>query len=65
MEAWFAAGLRDAFALSAAGDFEPFTTVLSGALDQVLAEQRLAPSLSARARLVAQTKQLPARPDAR
>jgi len=65
LEGWFAASLRDAFALSAAGDFEPFTTVLDGALDQVLAEQNLAPSASARARLMAQMKQLPARPDAR
>lgn len=65
LESWFAAGLRDAFALSAAGDFKPFTTVLGGALDQVLAEQQLAPSASARANLMAQMKQLPARPDAR
>lgn len=65
LEAWFAAGLRDAFALSAAGDFEPFTTVLGGALDQVRAEQCLAPSVSARAGLMAQMKHLPARPDAR
>ncbi len=64
LESWFAAGLRDAFALSAAGDFEPFTTVLAGALDQVLAEQQLTPSASARARLMSQMKQLPARPDA-
>ncbi len=65
LEGWFAAGLRDAFALSATGDFEPFTTVLDGALDQVLAEQRLAPSAFARARLMGQMKRLPARPDAR
>ncbi len=64
LEGWFAAGLRDAFALSAAGDFDLFTTVLDGALDQVLAEQHLVPSASARARLMAQMKQLPARPDA-
>lgn len=65
LEGWFAAGLRDAFALSSTGDFEPFTTVLDGALDQVLAEQRLSPSHAARARLMAQMKRLPARPDAR
>jgi 2-haloacid dehalogenase len=65
LEGWFAAALRDAFALSAAGDFEPFTTVLRGALDQVLAEQRLSPSASARAKLMAQFTHLPARPDAR
>lgn len=65
LEAWFAAGLRDAFALSAAGDFEPFTTVLRGALDQVLAEQGLAASPRAKAALMEQMKRLPARPDAR
>lgn len=35
LEGWFAAGLRDAFAMSTVGDFKPFTTVLRGALDQV------------------------------
>ena len=65
LEGWFAAGLRDAFALSSAGDFKPFTTVLAGALDQVLAEQRLSPSAAARARLMEGMKHLPARPDAR
>lgn len=65
LEGWFAAGLRDAFALSAAGDFEPFMAVLDGALDQVLAEQGLVASASARARLMAQMRQLPARTDAR
>ena len=65
LEGWFAAALRDAFALSSAGDFKPFTAVLDSALDQVLAEQRLAPSAAARARLVAGLRHLPARPDAR
>lgn len=27
LEGWFAAGCRDAFAMAAVGDFEPFTTV--------------------------------------
>ena len=65
LEGWFAAALRDAFALSSAGDFKPFTTVLHGALDQVLTEQGLAPSTAARARLMEGMKHLPARPDAR
>jgi len=64
LEGWFAAGLRDAFALSAAGDFKPFMTVLDGALDQVLAEQHLVPSAARRARLMEQMKHLPARHDA-
>lgn len=64
LEGWFAAGLRDAFALSAAGGFKPFATVLAGALDQVLAEQGLSPSQAARSRVLQQMTQLPARPDA-
>ena len=39
--------------------------MLEDALDQMLAEQRLAPSAAARARLMAGMKRLPARPDAR
>jgi 2-haloacid dehalogenase len=38
LEGWFAAGCRDAFALAATGDFEPFTTVFEGALEQFLAQ---------------------------
>jgi 2-haloacid dehalogenase len=65
LEGWFAAGLRDAFALSSAGDFQPFLHVLGGALDQVLAEQHLTPSKAACARLLDGMRHLPARPDAR
>lgn len=65
LEGWFAAGLRDAFALSAAGDFKPFATVLESALDEVLAEHALVPAKGARAALLEQFKHLPARPDAR
>ncbi|MBP0446299.1 haloacid dehalogenase type II [Roseomonas sp. SSH11] len=65
LEGWFAAGLRDAFALSATGDFRPFPEVLRAALDQVLAEQGLAPPEEARALLAARMKALPARQDAR
>ena len=64
LEGWFAAGLRDAFAMSAAGDFEPFTTVLEAALDQVLAEQHLVAPKGGKADLMEQMKHLPARPDA-
>lgn len=38
LETWFASGLRDAFALAASDGFEPFRTVLDGALEQVLAQ---------------------------
>lgn len=65
LEGWFAAGLRDAFALSAAGDFRPFATVLESALDEVLAGHGLTPAASARTALMGQFSHLPARPDAR
>jgi len=41
LETWFATGLRDAFALAATGGFSPFTKVLEGALDQLLAAKSL------------------------
>jgi 2-haloacid dehalogenase len=65
LEAWFAAALRDAFALAATGDFQPFTTVLEGALDQVLAEQGLNPPRGRRAAVIEQMERLSPRPDAR
>ena len=65
LEGWFATGLRDAFALSAAGDFKPFATVLESALDEVLAQHGLVPAASARTALMEHFKHLPARPDAR
>lgn len=65
LESWYATAVRDALALTASGDFKPFTTVLEGALDQVLGEQGLAPPRAARQALLAQFKHLPARADAR
>jgi 2-haloacid dehalogenase len=65
LENWFATGLRDAFALSAAGDFVPLLQVLDSALDQVLAEQGLSPDPDRRARLLDGMKRLPPRQDAR
>lgn len=44
LEGWFAIGCRDAFALAAVGQFQPFTTILTGALETVLAEQGLSAS---------------------
>lgn len=52
LEAWFAAGCRDAFALAATGDFQPFASVLRAALDEVLAEQALDVADEERDRLV-------------
>ncbi|MGI4802183.1 MAG: HAD-IA family hydrolase [Janthinobacterium lividum] len=65
LEGWYATAVHDALALTACGDFKPFTVVMEGALDQVLGEQGLAPPRAARRALLAQFKHLPARPDAR
>lgn len=65
LEAWFATALRDAFAISATGDFKPFTTILEQALDQVLAEQGLAPERRLRTGLIAAMESLVPRDDAR
>lgn len=65
LETWFAIALRDAFALSAAGDFAPFPAVLQSALDDVLAQQGASAPDAARQALLQQVKQLPPRPDAR
>ena len=48
LEGWFATGCRDAFALASVGQFQPFATVLSGALETVLAEQGVSASHSRR-----------------
>lgn len=61
LEGWFAAGCRDAFAMAAAGDFEPFTTVLEAALEGVLAEQGLEASVHERKALVKRLETLDAR----
>lgn len=65
LEGWFAAGCRDAFAMAAVGDFEPFATVLEAALDGVLAEQSLDPSEHERKALIKQLETLDARDGAR
>jgi len=61
LEGWIAAGLRDAFALTATGTYAPFEAVLEGALEQVLFEQRLDPPASEKAELLAGLTTLPAR----
>lgn len=65
LEGWFAAGCRDAFAMAAVGDYEPFTTVLEGALEQVLAEQGIDAAAHVRRALVRQLESLDARAGAR
>ena len=64
LEGWFAAGLRDAFALAASGDFKPFALVLEEALKSVAAEQALQVSDQDCASVVAGMKALKPRPDA-
>ena len=61
LEGWFAAGCRDVFALAAVGQFEPFATVLEGALDTVLAEQGLSASKADRKSLIDGLQTLEAR----
>ncbi|MBP0491439.1 haloacid dehalogenase type II [Pararoseomonas indoligenes] len=65
LEGWFAAALRDAFAISAVGQFRPFPEILAAALDGVLAQQGLSAPPETRALLMARMKALPPRPDAR
>ncbi|MFC0410260.1 HAD-IA family hydrolase [Roseomonas elaeocarpi] len=65
LEAWFAAGLRDAFALSATGNFRPLTEVLSGGLDQLLAQEGLSASHGEKSAVLEAMGRLPPRPDAR
>lgn len=64
LETWFAAGLRDAFALAASGSFEPFKAVLDGALEQVLAKQGVGASSRQRGEVLDGMKELPPHPDA-
>ena len=65
LESWFAAGCRDAFALASVGQFEPFATVLKGALDTVLAEQGLSPAQAERKEVIDGLQTLDARQGAR
>jgi len=64
LETWFAVGLRDAFALAAAGDFAPFRSVLEGALGQVLAEHQVQISGEQRSGVLDMMSRLPPHPDA-
>ena len=64
LEGWFAAGLRDAFALALTGSFQPFATVLDATLDGVLAEQGLSASAADRKALIEGLQELAPRPGA-
>ena len=64
LEILYAAGLRDAFALAASGSFEPFRTVLDGALEQVAARLGVPTTSSQRGEVLDGMKELPPHPDA-
>lgn len=64
LEGWFAAGLRDAFALAVTSGFAPFATVLEAALDATLAEQGLSATAAEKAEVVGGLEALDARPGA-
>lgn len=64
LEGWFAAGLRDAFALAAARDFAPLAKILEAALHGTLAEQGLSASSAQVKAIVERLGHLPPRPDA-
>lgn len=64
LEIWFAEGLRDAFALAAAGDFAPFRSMLDSALVQVLAKHRVPASDEQRSGVLDAMSRLPPHPDA-
>lgn len=65
LELWFAMGLRDAFALAASNDFQPFPSLLAGALDQVLFLHERSATEAQKERVIATMKSLPPQPDAR
>jgi 2-haloacid dehalogenase len=64
LEAWFAAGLRDAFALAATGYFSPFRSVLEGALNDVLTKHGLRTDAAQISLILDGMKELEPRPDA-
>ena len=61
LEGWFAAAVRDAAAMAAAGDYQPFASVRQAALNVVLAEQSLDPPASNRKALLDGMAELPLR----
>lgn len=64
LEGWFAASLRDAFALALTGSFAPFAKVLEATLDATLAEQGLTASAADRKALIDGLRHLAPRPGA-
>src|SRR4051794_16671768 len=64
LEAWFAAGLRDAFALAITDRFAPFSSVLEAALATILARHHLAFDPDKASSVLDGMKGLQAHPDA-
>lgn len=64
LEAWFAAGLRDAFALAVTDRFAPFRSVLEGALADIVARHNAVLDQERAAQVLDGMKELQPRPDA-
>lgn len=64
LEHWFSIGLRDAFALGAAGAYQPFETVLESAFDELFAVHKRELDEKVVKAVQAQMKSLPAQPGA-
>lgn len=60
LEAWFAFGLRNAFALDATHSAKPFPDILADALDELLALRRIETSDAARAKVMEAFSAMPA-----
>jgi 2-haloacid dehalogenase len=64
LEHWFSIGLRDAFALGAAGDYKPFITILTSAVEELFAVHGLKPTRGFAPAVEAAMQTLPAQPGA-
>jgi 2-haloacid dehalogenase len=64
LELWFAESLRDAFALAAVGDFQPFRDVQDAVLEQVLAQHGRTATAAQRSDVLDGMKRLSPHPDA-
>lgn len=64
LQAWFAASLRDSFALAAIGAFQPLRALMEAALDDLLARQGRRAAPAAKSALLDGMATLPPHPDA-
>lgn len=65
LDAWFAGGLRDAFALAATDTFAPLRSVLESTLDEVLATAAVTATVEAKMSVLDGLEDLPAHFDAK